>query len=430
MRAKAIVALSFACNLVVLFIGCSGAQTDAETSAKDMVYGLVRQGEPCIHDVDCRSGFCNRNRCGAVAGLYGDQCDPPTLDAPPIDKLPERLCGPFLCMDGRCRSCRSDAECQSYFGMGKCTPVPSADRPGYAECRPYTTRHAMGACVKDDECKSLFCDRGHCAGIGQLSFAKYGDRCMPSRPFPPPLDLRATGPKFPCQGYLCTDNRCRSCESNEECQKGGDTQLKCLPFLDWPGRVCVTEQEVARHPIPVIVSSPGPVRYSEDDDDPRPPPPKLRPPTPPPLCRSSLPPLPPPPDMLAYYFPPETSLMPRSDGDGGTCLYNYVPHRFAGVRAGDLSGCPSSLPPAPPPPEAYRYYMTPGTLLVRPDGDGGACLYKYRGDWPPCPSSLPPAPPPPEVYRHYVLPGTLTTRPDGDGGTCIYRYDPSPPPKP
>src|SRR5207247_3014337 len=75
MRPIAIGALSVACNLVILFMGCSGAQTDAETSGKGLTYGLVRQGEPCIHDADCRSGFCNRNRCGAMAGLYGNQCD-------------------------------------------------------------------------------------------------------------------------------------------------------------------------------------------------------------------------------------------------------------------------------------------------------------------------------------------------------------------
>src|SRR4051812_24209920 len=162
MRAKTLGALCLAGNLVVLFMASCGAKISPESSIKGVTYGLVRQGEPCVHDADCRSGLCNRGRCGMVTGRYGNQCDPPTRDAPPIEKLPEHLCGSLLCMEGRCRSCRSDEECQAYFGMGTCTPVPSADQPGYAECRPYTTRRARGACQKDADCQSLLCDRGSC----------------------------------------------------------------------------------------------------------------------------------------------------------------------------------------------------------------------------------------------------------------------------
>src|SRR4051812_2331982 len=109
MRVKTIGALSFAFNLVVLFIGCSGARPSAETSTNGPTFGLVREGEPCVHDTACRSGLCNRHQCGGVRGMYGNQCDPPSFEAPPAEKLPEHPCGPLPCVEGRCRSCRSDA---------------------------------------------------------------------------------------------------------------------------------------------------------------------------------------------------------------------------------------------------------------------------------------------------------------------------------
>lgn len=56
----------------------------------------------CTKDQECGDGFCDRGRCAAIwtsAGLHGQRC---TSSA---------RCVSYLCLDGRCRSCVSDAEC-------------------------------------------------------------------------------------------------------------------------------------------------------------------------------------------------------------------------------------------------------------------------------------------------------------------------------
>lgn len=56
----------------------------------------------CIKDDECGDGFCDRGRCSAIwtaAGIHGQRC-----------KIHEH-CATYLCIEGRCRSCVSDAEC-------------------------------------------------------------------------------------------------------------------------------------------------------------------------------------------------------------------------------------------------------------------------------------------------------------------------------
>jgi hypothetical protein len=60
----------------------------------------------CTRDDQCGDGFCDRDRCSPHATReqrysFGLECDP---------LIPSR-CGGFLCIDGKCRSCVSDAEC-------------------------------------------------------------------------------------------------------------------------------------------------------------------------------------------------------------------------------------------------------------------------------------------------------------------------------
>jgi hypothetical protein len=57
----------------------------------------------CIKDDECGDGFCDRDRCAPIytwTARYGQRCDA-TYACP----------GSLLCIDGRCRSCVSDAEC-------------------------------------------------------------------------------------------------------------------------------------------------------------------------------------------------------------------------------------------------------------------------------------------------------------------------------
>src|SRR4051812_24670474 len=117
MRSQRVGALCLAGWLVLLWAGCGGmehiggAPPDKRKAA----------GEECAHDADCQARFCDRNVC---VDLYkkrklGGECAPrshaDSADAGP----PDRGCSVGrLCMEGRCRSCTSDAECQSYFGIG------------------------------------------------------------------------------------------------------------------------------------------------------------------------------------------------------------------------------------------------------------------------------------------------------------------------
>jgi hypothetical protein len=54
----------------------------------------------CSEDGECGDGFCDRGRCAPIwEEWYGQRC---TLAC---------QCGPFLCLEGRCRSCLHHGEC-------------------------------------------------------------------------------------------------------------------------------------------------------------------------------------------------------------------------------------------------------------------------------------------------------------------------------
>jgi hypothetical protein len=111
----------------------------------------------CTNDNECGDGFCDRGKCAPIwswTHIYGQKCDalrlyhPSTCPAfgsplvPRCDMMP--LCGGYLCLDGRCRSCESDNECIELIGLpgAVCTPSgqiaagrgcarpPWPDRPG------------------------------------------------------------------------------------------------------------------------------------------------------------------------------------------------------------------------------------------------------------------------------------------------------------
>src|SRR5262245_10798044 len=209
--------LGLAGSLLLLWAGCSGDQICAKIPAELAAKWLIELGEACENDTDCRSRFCDRGECNDSSTVYGDPCAPLAPDAGSVEKA--SLCHGYLCLSGRCRSCTEDTECQSYYGMGKCTVV--ADTPAWPKrsfCSPWTTLRRDGsACAEDAQCWSSFCDRGRCASTSQ--YLSYGEACTPG-PLKAPTHDPGAHTKGTCQGYLCVDGRCRTCQSDTECQGG------------------------------------------------------------------------------------------------------------------------------------------------------------------------------------------------------------------
>jgi hypothetical protein len=74
----------------------------------------------CKADQDCPSGFCDRGVCQAPSGIYGRPCQAAPRGPDGLRDSMLSVCGAYLCVDGRCRSCSSDAECRSEVGSPKC----------------------------------------------------------------------------------------------------------------------------------------------------------------------------------------------------------------------------------------------------------------------------------------------------------------------
>jgi hypothetical protein len=99
----------------------------------------------CVWDDECTApDFCDRGVCATPGkALYGrDECEP---DPPPPPKRPPPPpgmrwgapsdasdCGSYRCIDGRCRSCKTDAECGEGLACKSWTDMPgkSCGRPG------------------------------------------------------------------------------------------------------------------------------------------------------------------------------------------------------------------------------------------------------------------------------------------------------------
>lgn len=93
----------------------------------------------CSRDADCPSTFCDRGLCAPNLGdtpHFGRPCTPSTAPATGKERGDAATCGPFVCFEGRCRSCVKGGECQagaewaqlcmgSYWGLSAC-----ADHPG------------------------------------------------------------------------------------------------------------------------------------------------------------------------------------------------------------------------------------------------------------------------------------------------------------
>jgi hypothetical protein len=110
--------------------------------------------------------------------------------------------------------------------------------------RPWSKKVPDSVCTHDKECGDGFCDRGKCAPIWTWDHI-YGQRCDSLRLYHmqrvcfsgSSLDPRCDSilRSFPCGGFLCLDGRCRSCESNDECEK----------LTGSPGAVCTAPGQIA-----------------------------------------------------------------------------------------------------------------------------------------------------------------------------------------
>src|SRR5262249_31272263 len=68
----------------------------------------------CTGDAQCGDGFCDRGRCAPLWSgdpAYGKRCEASSADP---------CSGRYLCLQGRCRSCVSDAECPKDIGNETC----------------------------------------------------------------------------------------------------------------------------------------------------------------------------------------------------------------------------------------------------------------------------------------------------------------------
>jgi hypothetical protein len=79
----------------------------------------------CKKDKECGDGFCDRGRCAAVwscAPNYGQRCES------------NKDCLYTPCVDERCRSCTSDAECETIMDFSPTTCRPDPDVSSLREC--------------------------------------------------------------------------------------------------------------------------------------------------------------------------------------------------------------------------------------------------------------------------------------------------------
>jgi hypothetical protein len=88
------------------------------------------------------------------------------------------------------------------------------------------------SCTADGDCEGdSFCDDGQCAAVGRT----YGTECIvpeadPATGKPRPAD-------FTCGAYICSEGRCRSCASDDQCSAvlGAPT---CKAVTGNPGQQC------------------------------------------------------------------------------------------------------------------------------------------------------------------------------------------------
>lgn len=100
----------------------------------------------CNTDADCGSGFCDRTgQCSSVdvdsTARFGTPCTIAPRNPNGTVNGEQNTCGPYLCVEGRCRSCVEDSECQIEYGAPSCGHVSEARWPGNS-CGNYSSANA------------------------------------------------------------------------------------------------------------------------------------------------------------------------------------------------------------------------------------------------------------------------------------------------
>jgi hypothetical protein len=90
----------------------------------------------CTGDDQCGDGFCDRGRCAAIwtcSHAYGQRCIDGRTTAPSRGRRSRGCIG--LCLEGRCRSCTSDAECAAQYGSSNFVCSSGRELSGGRACR-------------------------------------------------------------------------------------------------------------------------------------------------------------------------------------------------------------------------------------------------------------------------------------------------------
>jgi len=123
--------------LAFTWMACSSEPRQPQNPATASKATEEVSGEPCTYDADCASWFCDRGFCAEAdetKGHYGWACE----SEPSVPVRQVNPCGGYLCIDQRCRSCQSDAECRKYQKGPTC--AKPGDWPGKG-CGDYS--HAV-----------------------------------------------------------------------------------------------------------------------------------------------------------------------------------------------------------------------------------------------------------------------------------------------
>jgi len=127
-------------------------------------------------------------------------------------------------------------------------PVSSSDRSISAAA-------TIVSCTADGDCQGdTFCDGGECVAIERT----YGSECV--IPEADPATGKPRAADYMCGAYVCSEGRCRSCVSNEQCADilGSPT---CGVVAGWPGRRCgdysVDEPSTPADPPPSMSTPPN-----------------------------------------------------------------------------------------------------------------------------------------------------------------------------
>ena len=105
---------------LILFLLAGGAFIEAP-ALSDCADEDKPVGAACLVDKECQSSFCDLDVCTDPAGQYGAVCMVAPLTADGLRDGKLNTCGAYVCADGRCRSCQTDDQCKTEYGVPRCS---------------------------------------------------------------------------------------------------------------------------------------------------------------------------------------------------------------------------------------------------------------------------------------------------------------------